>query len=163
MSMNPQICWELLAIIFLVRSFYPFQQMYFEIVFQAHLMFFLWNLRVLCKLKPFLDKMGTGYFTSESNAIGDAGLYSLKRTVSRQPMTDQRQFIRVYPTPSSDRIYFDNLVFNIVTLTSPLGRVVEKSNYTSSLNVSHLEPGFYFITFYDENLRVIFKQILLRQ
>ena len=109
------------------------------------------------------DKMGTGYFTSESNAIGDAGLYSLKRTVSSQPMTDQRQFIRVYPNPSSDRIYFDNLIFDMVILTSPIGRIVEKSNYTSFLNISHLESGFYFITFYDENLGVIFKQILLRQ
>ncbi len=109
------------------------------------------------------DKMGLGYFTSESNTIGDASLYSLMRAVSSQPMTEPRQFNRVYPNPSSDRIYFDKLVFNTVIITSPIGKVVESSNYTSSINVSHLEPGFYFVAFYDENMKVIFKQIILKQ
>lgn len=73
------------------------------------------------------------------------------------------ELITIYPNPTNGDIHFKSAIDNIkvINIYNPLGQKVSSNKYKSSLDLSHLQKGLYFIEFKNE-LLVLRKKIIIK-
>lgn len=73
----------------------------------------------------------------------------------------QQETIKIYPNPTTDIVYIDNLPNNsTIELYNTSGMLIKKSNNKDILNMSELETGVYYIRIINDNNKNITKKII---
>lgn len=80
----------------------------------------------------------------------------VKEGTLKTKLISQYLQVKIWPSSIDDELYFDNVAANIITASvrDIAGRCVESvtiSDHQNVINLNHLIPGYYFITFKDKN------------
>jgi hypothetical protein len=95
------------------------------------------------------------YISSESNSSNQACLYSLDLT-NLLNFTQEDIPVMIYPNPSSNLITV-NFNFSELSIFNSQGKLQQTGN-KHIIDISKLNKGVYFITFFDKNKQIIHKK-----
>lgn len=99
----------------------------------------------VCTIKKETTASGSYYNTGGTSQAFVNHINSISKIKQRQ--------LEIYPNPSSGLIYFNQSGLKQITLTDMNGRLVELNFNTNdqSIDIQHLNNGFYILRCFDEN------------
>ena len=96
------------------------------------------------------DGNGLWYINNSSDSI-----YYVPHTTTSSDITENSPDAFFYPNPANDIIYFSSPVSTTVCIYDFSGRVVKEENNISSIDISDLAIGAYFVKFSNEQQKLI--------